>query len=104
MSAGQLWLALLSSAAVGALVSSLLLAFDHWRERAARKRELLFSSALEISKATAKRLAETSEKFVPAAELAILPKAYEIAKEVYETGKMSESNKVFMESFLKRKE
>ena len=104
MSTGQLWLALLGSAVIGAVVSNLLLGLDHWLERAARKRELLFRSAVEISKASAARLAESSDKFVPAAELAFLPKAYEIAKEVYETGKVSESNRVFMEGFLRRKD
>lgn len=98
MSVGQ-WL---TSAAIGALVSSLLLLFDHWRERTARKREMLFRSALEISKASAERLARTSEKFVPAAELAVLPRAYKMVKEVYDTGTLSESNMAFINSLLRR--
>ncbi len=95
---------LLTSAAVGALVSSAITALDRWRERTARERELLFRSALEISKATAERAAKETDKFTPGLELAVIEKTHEILKEVYTKGKMSERNKTFLNSFLRRKD
>jgi len=104
MSTGQLLLTILGSAAVGALVSSVFTLIDRWRERTARERELLFRSALEISKATAERLAKTSERFTPALELYTLERTHAIVKQIYETGKMSEKDKAFLEGFIKKTE
>ncbi|MGB6483452.1 MAG: hypothetical protein WBE86_08205 [Candidatus Acidiferrales bacterium] len=103
MNAAQLILAILGSAAVGALVSSIITALDRWRDRTARERELLFRAALDISKATAERAANKSEGFTPGLELMMIERTYETLKQVYETGKMSEQNKKLLLSFVKKK-
>lgn len=104
MSAGQLLLTILGSAGVGALVSSVFTAFDRWLERTARERELLFRSALEISKATAERANRTSEQFVPGLEMFMVERTFEILKQVYETGKMSGKNRTYLTSLAKKKD
>jgi hypothetical protein len=43
---------LLSSAAIGALVSAGLTAFTQWRERVARQRELLLSKSIDMAQKT----------------------------------------------------
>ena len=43
---------LLSSAAIGALVSAGLTAFSQWRERVARERELLLSKSIDMAQKT----------------------------------------------------
>jgi hypothetical protein len=100
----DLLLTILGSAAIGALVSSVMTAVDRWRERTARERELLFRSALEISKITAERAAKDSEQFTPGLELMMVEKTHEILQQVYKTGKMSETNKAFLNSFIKKKD
>jgi len=44
-------LALLSSAAVGALVSSVITTIDRWRERKSRREELLLGKSTEMTRA-----------------------------------------------------
>lgn len=104
MNTQTLLLTILGSAAVGALVSSLINAFDRWRERAARDKEMLFKAAVEISKATGERAAKTSERFVPGLELMIVEKAYEVLKQVHEKGKMSEENRAFLTNFVTKRD
>lgn len=45
----SLTLTILGSAAIGALVSSIITALSQWRERASRKRELLVSKSIEMA-------------------------------------------------------
>jgi hypothetical protein len=45
----SLTLTILGSAAIGALVSSLITALSQWRERSSRKRELLVSKSIEMA-------------------------------------------------------
>lgn len=97
-------LTVFGSAAVGAFVSSAITTVDRWRERTARERELLFKSALEISKSTAERAAKDSEQFTPGLELMTFEKTHDILRQVYETGKMSETDRAFLNSFLKKKD
>lgn len=43
------WLTVLTSAAVGALVSALVHAISAWRERTARRKELLLTKSIELA-------------------------------------------------------
>ena len=98
------WLIVLTSSAVGVLMSSVIGFVGQILERRSRREELLFKAAIEISQANAERAAEDTEKFTPGLELAMVERTYEILREVYKTGKMSDTNKAFLTKFLKRKE
>jgi hypothetical protein len=100
----DLLLTILGSAGVAALVSSGMNAIDRWRERTAREKELLFRSAIEISKITAERFPKDSEHFTPGLELMMVEKTHEILEQVYKTRKISETNKAFLQQFLKKKD
>src|ERR1700687_1113008 len=49
MDRSQTLIALLGSAAIGALVSSVITAFAQWRERKSRREELLLTKAIEMA-------------------------------------------------------
>jgi len=52
--------ALLGSAAIGALVSSLITAIAQWRERKSRREELLLTKAMEMARARVATIAATT--------------------------------------------
>lgn len=60
MTNAQLIVAFLGSAAVGALVSSIINAVAQWRERQARQRELLLSKAIDMAQKTTELLYKVS--------------------------------------------
>lgn len=60
MDRGQEFVALLSSAAVGAFVSSLMTIIAGWRERKSRREELLLSKATEMARLRAAFVASTT--------------------------------------------
>ena len=57
MSKSQIVLALLGSAVIGAFFSSLVIALSQWRERVARRREMLLTFAVDLAKACTGRVA-----------------------------------------------
>jgi hypothetical protein len=57
MNSTPLWILLLSSAAVGALVSAALTTFAQWQERKARQR-LIFSKSVEMANTETDRILE----------------------------------------------
>jgi hypothetical protein len=79
----------LSSAAIGALVSGALTALAQWRERVARKRELLLKVSVELSKAYIDRISSLSKKFVSVPEFSVLPLMHSLVRELFEGGVVS---------------
>jgi hypothetical protein len=59
MDKSQLALALLGSAVVGALCSSLVVALSQWRERVARRKELLLTFSVDLAKVYTARVASS---------------------------------------------
>lgn len=56
----NVWLAVLTSAAVGALVSSAISVWGQYLERSARRKELLLANALEMAKRRSDRLIQAA--------------------------------------------
>jgi hypothetical protein len=104
MGTRELLLTILGSAAVGAIVSNVFMVVDRWRERVARKKELLFKAAVDLSMASAERVAKVSGAGTPGLELMMIERTNEILKQIFETGKMSEGNKAFLNRFFEKKE
>jgi hypothetical protein len=52
VTAAQLILAVVSAAGVGALISASILSFTQWRERVARRRELLLTKSIDMAQKT----------------------------------------------------
>ena len=100
MNQADLWLALLGSAGVGALVSAGINAIGQWRERVARERGLLFNSAMEFSKLLAERLAKDDLPTV--SEIMVMERMHAILTEIFRSGKMSERNRKFLKEMLDR--
>src|ERR1700686_4865105 len=102
MNTGQFLLTMLSSAAIAAIVSSVFMVIDRWRERVAREKELLFKEAVDLSKTSAERVVEFSGGGAPGLELMLIERHHEILKQVFETGKMSDENKGFLRNLGKK--
>jgi hypothetical protein len=58
----QTFVLVLSSAAVGALISSLIMVIGQVLERRAKRRELLFTKAIEMGQANVELLKETADR------------------------------------------
>jgi hypothetical protein len=90
------------AAAIGALVSAVITEVGRWRERAARERELLFASAIDLAKTLIGRVAAVSSPKDFLSEFMVLEKTHDMLKEIYKQGKMSEGSKNFMKAVLKQ--
>lgn len=90
------WGIVLGSAAVGALVSSAITAIDRWRERVNRQRELLFASALDLSKVWVGRIAAMSKSNALLTEVMAVERIHATLKEIYEGGSISEQNRKWL--------
>jgi hypothetical protein len=97
-------IAFLGSAAVGALVSSVITVFAQWRERVGRQRELLFASAIDPSKVWVGRIAAASKSNAILSEVTALERTHEMLKEIFERGTMSEKNRKFLNGIIQRAE
>jgi hypothetical protein len=104
MGTHQLLLTILGSAAVAAIVSNVFMVIDRWRERVARERELLFKAAVDLSTASAARVVEFSGGGTPGLELMMVERTHEILRQVFETGKMSDENRSFLNNLGKKKD
>jgi hypothetical protein len=102
MSTGQLVLAMLGSAAVGALISSIISITAQWRERVGRQRELIFASAIDLSKAWVGRMSAKNESYARVSEVMVVERMHLILQQIFNSGRMSEANKEFLESTLKK--
>ncbi|MBZ5719362.1 MAG: hypothetical protein LAO03_03175 [Acidobacteriia bacterium] len=65
MDRGEIIFAVLTSAAVGALVSSVITVIAQWRERKSRREELVLSKATEMATNRVATLMKTSGKIEP---------------------------------------
>lgn len=83
---------LLSSAVIGALFSSVITALAQWRERVARKRELLLKVSVELSKTYIDRITSVSKNLTPMPDLLVLSTMHQIVTEVFEQGSLSFHN------------
>jgi hypothetical protein len=91
MDKGQFMLAFLGSAVVGALFSSLIVAFSQWRERAARRKEMLLTFSVELAKVYTARISSLEGK-ASLVEIAAIPRFHKMLKEIFETGDLSDEN------------
>lgn len=104
MNTTQAIVAFLGSAAIGALVSSTITVIAQWRERVARQRELLFASAIDLSKVWVGRIAAASKSNAILSEVTALERIHKILKEIFESGTMSEKNRQFLNGIIQRAE
>jgi hypothetical protein len=95
----QFTLALLGSAVVGALFSSLVIAFSQWRERVAKRKELLPTFSVDLAKAYTVRLA-SSKGNASLLEMAAIPRFHQMLSEIFETGELSEAQHQFVMNHL----
>jgi hypothetical protein len=93
MNTTQTSLAVLGSAAIGALVSSAITVIAQWRERLGRQRELLLVSAIDLSKAWLGRITATSNRHAIVPEVIAVERTYKILKEIFDSGTISEKNR-----------
>ena len=88
---------LLSSAAIGAVVSAAITAIaqsrELKRERVARQKELIFKVSVELSKAYLERVAKASSALVSVPEVTVLDTMHRIVTEVFEHGSLSKDSK-----------
>jgi hypothetical protein len=104
MNTTQTVVAFLGSAAIGALVSSTITVIAQWRERVARQRELLFASAIDLSKVWVGRLAAISKSNALLSEAMAVESIHEILKEIFQSGMMSEKNRKYLNGIIQRAE
>jgi hypothetical protein len=83
MDKNEIAVLLLSSAVIGAVSSALITALAQWRERVARERELLFTTAVDLSKTYMQRISVHSKAIGTLPELVILAGMHNILKEVF---------------------
>jgi len=79
MDKSQFVLALIGSAAVGALVSSFITAVAQWRERVSRQKELLFTMCVELAKTKTEllmKVAADTEATATLADYAVYAETY----------------------------
>lgn len=83
---------MLSSAVIGALSSALITAIAQWRERVARKKELLLKLSVELSQSYMERVAKTGA-LVSVPDVTVLDTMHKIVTEVFEHGVVSKESK-----------
>jgi hypothetical protein len=88
----QFLLALLSSAAVGALVSTGLTAFTQWRERTAQRENMLLTLAVDLSKVYVGRVASMKGNEL-VMEMSMIPQFQRMLKDVIRTGGLSKQHR-----------
>jgi hypothetical protein len=99
MDKSQLVLALLGSAAVGALVSSIIIFVSQWRERVARRKELLLKFSVDLAKVYVGRVASLKGNST-LMEMAVVPRFHKMLIEVFETGELSDEHQQFVMKHL----
>jgi hypothetical protein len=99
MDKSQMALALLGSAVVGALVSSLVFAVSQWRERVARRKELLLKFSVDLAKVYVGRVASLKGNST-LMEMAVVPRFHKMLIEVFETGELSDDHQQFVMEHL----
>jgi hypothetical protein len=83
----------LSSAVIGALFSSVVTALAQWRERVARKKELLLKVSVDLSKTYMERVAKASGgALVTVPEVTVLATMHEVVTEIFKHGSVSAKN------------
>jgi len=87
------------AASVGALVSGVVSEVGKWRERLGRQKELLFTSAVELSKALTARMTLLDPKTAPMSEMTVFEQTYSMLKDMMEHGKLSSANKAWLKAY-----
>jgi hypothetical protein len=87
----EIVLALIGSAAVGAFVSSTVTIVGQWRERVARRKELLFATAVDLAKVWMSR-APTQGPAGRIMDVALVPSFHAMLTEIFGTGDLSEKH------------
>ena len=98
MDKAQEFVALLSSAAVGALVSSAITTVAQWRERKSRREELLLTKAMEMARARVATIVATGGKVEP--DILIAEDYYVSLKHLIEHGCLDARTKNRIEAQL----
>ncbi|SRR5216683_676825 len=87
----------LTSAAIGALVSNLIGLFGQWRERKARRQELLLDKAIVFANwrwEIVKHNATVEKRYVEVSDLVVATeKYYQLLNELMKTGKLPDDYK-----------
>jgi len=80
----------LSSAVIGAAFTAILTAFNSWRERVARERELVMNAALDLTKAYMSRVAMKEPSLMP--EALVLSKMHAVMRSIFKDGEVSQED------------
>ena len=89
---------------MGALVSSAITQIGLWRERVARKRELLFTSAIDLCRVWVGRISSQSGANSIVPEITGLERIHRMLKEIFETGEFSTGSRKYLEGILDKAE
>ena len=81
---------LLGSAAIGAATSAIFTLVNQIFERRARQRELLLTTAVDLSKTYMERVAALSQPHASVPEVVVLAGMHKAVKEVFRNGKLSQ--------------
>src|ERR1017187_7505272 len=92
---------LLSSAVIGALFSAAITAFAQWRERVARKKELILKVSVDLTKTYVERLTSVSKQFGIVPEFPLLSLIHKMVQELFDNGAMSDKNMEKLSAFVK---
>jgi len=82
----------LGSAVIGAFFSAIITWFNGWRERVARERELLLTTAVDLSKTYMQRVSNASKSLGTLPELVVLGGMHRILKGIFHNGSVSQED------------
>jgi hypothetical protein len=95
---------LFSSAVIGALSSAVITAFAQWRERVARKKELILKVSVELTKTYVERLTSVSKRSLAMPDLLMMSLMHKMVQELFEVGTVSDENRKKLIEFAEKAE
>lgn len=93
MSSTPTWVLIFSSAAIGALISSIINEVGKSRERQARRKELLFTKAIEMAQERFRTLLDAykqQEALIPP-QILMVPVCHYLLSEIMDKGKLDDN-------------
>jgi len=91
MSGSDIFVVVISSAFVGAVVSSVTVAFTRWRERIAHRENMLLTVAVDLAKVYVGRIAALPGNAL-SMEMAMIPEFQGMLKEIIRTNGLSKKH------------
>lgn len=92
MSGSDVFVVVIGSAVVSAIVSSVTIAYTQWRERIARRENMLLTAAVDLSKSYVGRIAALPGNAL-AMEISVIPMFQKMLKEVIATDGLSKQHR-----------